>query len=551
MFAQVILPLPLHNTYTYNVPDQWQSLIKPGQRVVVQFGSRKMYAALVYSLSEESPDDIDTKEILEVLDEDPVVPVLYLEFWKWIAAYYCCALGDVFKAALPPGLKLESKSAISLDPLSVDNELTPSESDIVRQIEDNVSTLEGLQKKLGSNFSFSALKALLSRNIIRVEEQISKRYKPKLEPIVRLHPRISSEEMLHQVVDSLERAKKQQALLLKFVQETETFSSNQRNYIFKKQLLSGKGFTASILKELVDKEILVLSQREVSRIIDHQEKQADLNLLNSCQQKALSEINDGFAENQVVLIHGITASGKTEIYIHLIDEAIRAGRQALYLLPEIALTTQIIERLKNVFGAKVGIYHSRLTDHERVEIYNKVLQFKTNPQEGYQVILGARSAVFMPFSRLGLIVVDEEHENSFKQFDPAPRYHARDMAVVLGKLFQANVLLGSATPSYESYLNALSGKYRMVKLDKRHSELEHPEIIVADIKKAYKRKQMRSVLTPELYTLMDEALKIRSRSCSSRTAGVTRHSYSVFHVVLCQGAGIVTLALPIINSGDG
>jgi primosomal protein N' (replication factor Y) (superfamily II helicase) len=262
-------------------------------------------------------------------------------------------------------------------------------------------------------------------------------------------------------------------------------------------------------------------------------KQVNLNLLNPYQEKALEEIKSCFEKKQVTLVHGITASGKTEVYIYLIEEALRKGMQALYLLPEIALTTQIIERLKNVFGSKAGIYHSRLNNHERVEIWKKVLQFQTDPKEGYQVILGARSALFMPFSNLGLIVVDEEHENSFKQFDPAPRYHARDMAVVMGKLYNSNVLLGSATPSYESYFNALNGKYGLVKLDKRHSETGLPEIVVADLKRAWKRKQMRSVLSPELYSRVEEALNNKEQVVFFQN----RRGYSPF--VQCLTCGLV------------
>ena len=305
----------------------------------------------------------------------------------------------------------------------------------------------------------------------------------------------------------MQRAKKQEALLLLFCEKIHAFQPTQKPFISKKELLKGTEFSASLLNGLINKKIVKSFQQQVSRIDEKREKQADLNLLNRHQQQALEEIKDCFEKNQVALIHGITASGKTEIYIHLIDEVLKSGRQALYLLPEIALTTQIIERLKNVFGSKVGIYHSRLNSQERVEIWKKVLQFQTNPQQGYQVILGARSALFMPFSKLGLVIVDEEHENSFKQFDPAPRYHARDMAVVLGKQNSARILLGSATPSYESFFNALTGKYGLVNLTKRHSNVELPEIIVADLKRAWKKKQMRSVLTPELFGLMEEALQ--------------------------------------------
>jgi len=506
LFAQVILPLPLHNAYTYRVPLLWHKQIKIGQRVVVQFGAKKIYAALVYSLSDKFSDDIETKDILDILDEEPVILPANLALWEWISEYYACTLGDVFKAALPPGLRLESKSKLIFNASTDVLSLTDKELTIVNSIRDNFSSPDDLHRKLGAEFSFSALKSLLSKNVLKMEEHVNERFKPKMETRVYFHPQIKSEVILQQKIDSLEKARKQQALVLRFCELTGACSHTENKSVSKKQLLNGKEFSSSILKELVAKNILVLLQEEVSRIEVVADGQVSLNFLNPWQKQALEEIKEGFSRKQVTLIHGITASGKTELYIHLIEEVLQKGLQALYLLPEIALTTQIIERLKNVFGSKVGIYHSRLNDHERVEIWNKVLEFSESPEKGYQVILGARSALFLPFSRLGLVVVDEEHENSFKQYDPAPRYHARDMAVLMGKIFNANVLLGSATPSYESYFNTLTGKYKLVRLEKRHSEMEHPEVIVADIKRAYKRKQMHSMLTPELFNLIEEAL---------------------------------------------
>ncbi|SHF29875.1 replication restart DNA helicase PriA [Mariniphaga anaerophila] len=511
IFAQVILPLPLHDAFTYRVPEKWQLQIKPGQRVVVQFGAKKFYAALVLSLSEDAPANIDLKEIVQLLDEEPVILPQNLELWKWMAGYYCCTLGDVFRAALPTGLKLESKSKISLTGNDDEQEIGEKEFRILELIKQDVSTPDSLQKKLGLDFSYAALKSLLDKHIIQVEEKIDAKYKAKSETWVRLHPDIKSEKDLLEKEESLQRAKKQQELLVHFVEKTGAFQAAEQPVVSKKELLKGTNFSSAILEGLVQKKILKSFQQQVSRIETNTSKQADLNLLNKYQQQALAEVKTCFDNNLVTLIHGITASGKTEIYIHLIDETLKQGKQALYLLPEIALTTQIVERLKNVFGSKVGIYHSRLNSQERVEIWKKVLLFQSDPGEGYQVVLGARSSVFLPFSNLGLVIVDEEHENSFKQFDPAPRYHARDMAIVLGKQNNANVLLGSATPSYESFYNALMGKYGLVSLTKRHSNVELPEIIVADLTRAWKRKQMHSVLTPELFGLMEDALNNREQ----------------------------------------
>lgn len=507
LFAQVILPLSLHDAYTYEVPEDLQAVIAPGKRVIVQFGAKKKYAALVVSLSNEKPLAVEVKEILQVMDEYPIVLSENLQLWEWMAKYYCCTLGDVFRAALPTGLKLESKSKVFLTGNEEPVLLTHAEEEIVQNIDQKGSLFADLERKLGSRFSYAAIKCLMSKKVIYLEEKINAKYKPKTERFVKLHPEISSEKILNEKADTLKKAKKQLQLLYHFCALSNAFGKDHRSEISKKELLQESSFSSAQLKELHKKNILFEFQKQISRIEEEKIKQVSLNLLNKHQSKALEEIKTVFETKPVSLIHGITASGKTEIYIHLIDEVLKTGRQALYLVPEIALTTQIIQRLKNVFGNKVGIYHSRLNSQERVEIWEKVLRFNKNPEKGYQLILGARSAVFLPFSNPGIIIVDEEHENSFKQFDPAPRYNARDMAVILGLQNNAKVLLGSATPSYESYYNALKGKYGLVNLIRRHSEMELPEIRIADLKRAYKRKEMRSFLTPELYTLMEEALE--------------------------------------------
>jgi len=507
LFAQVILPLPLHDSYTYRVPDEFQDEIGPGQRVVVQFGKKKFYAALVTSLSKTPPGNIEIKTISQLLDDKPVVFPTNFELWKWIAEYYCCTLGDIFKAALPSGLKLESKSKIFLSANDEETGISDKEFVIIQRLRQKDFTLDELQKELDAEFSYSALNNLLQKKIVGVEEKISQKYKPKTETFVKLHLNIKTEEILNSAINSLGRAKKQKLLLLHFADKTKVFEKEEKPTINKKELLEGTDFSPSILDALVKKRFLHKFQKQVSRIEESFNGQVSINLLNKYQEKALAEIREKFKSNQVTLIHGITASGKTEIYIHLIDEIIKKGKQALYLVPEIALTTQIVQRLKNSFGEKVGIYHSRLNSQERVEIWEKVLQFHSNPKKGYQVILGARSAIFMPFANLGLVIVDEEHENSFKQFDPAPRYNARDMAVVLGIQNNARVLLGSATPSFETYFNTATGKYGLVNLFQRHTNVELPEIQVVDLKKAYKKKQMHSVLTHELYELINNALE--------------------------------------------
>jgi primosomal protein N' (replication factor Y) (superfamily II helicase) len=533
LYAQIILPLPLHDTYTYSVPEQWHGHIKTGQRVVVQFGAKKYYAGLVYSVGSHPSDNLVTKEIVELLDEEPVIFPANLEMWKWMAEYYCCTLGDVFKAALPPALKLESKTSVALVSDENHHELTEQELLILHQLDQQVNQLDVLQKKLGKSFSYRALSSLFNRNIILVEEKLDLKYKPKTEPVVSLHPSIESDAHLQTILGGLSRAKQQHALLREYLKMAKVFQPGQKPNLGKKELLKECGISASVLNELVEKKFLMITQQPVSSIADSPGKQTELNLLNPAQEQALIEINSCFTENKVALVHGVTASGKTEIYIHLIENMIRGGRQALYLLPEIALTTQIIERLTNVFGQKVGIYHSRLNSRERVEIWQKVLLFDKDPEKGCQVILGARSALFMPFSKLGLVIVDEEHENSFKQFDPAPRYHARDMAVVLGKMNHAHVLLGSATPSFESYYNALTGKYGLVNLFRKHSNLEQPEIIVADVLRATRKKKMQSVLTPELFQLTKEALENKEQVILFQN----RRGYSPY--IQCYSCGAI------------
>ena len=508
LFAQVILPLSLHDSYTYRVPDTLQLLVKPGQRVVVQFGQKRLYAALVLSISEIKPENIAIKDIQQILDTEPVVNPQNLELWKWIADYYCSTLGDIFRAALPTGLKLDSKSEIILKNTDSMESVNEKELMILAHLRKKSVYLEDLQKKLGTDFSYPALKSLLQKGLLAVEEKMEEKYRPKTEPYIKFHPSVTSDETLEIKIESLKRAKKQVDLLFHFVHKTKSFEENRLPEISKKELFSGTGFNQSLLSGLIKREILNQFEKQVSRLSDFQnEAQTSLNLLNKYQEEAFINIKNAFDTKSVVLMHGITASGKTEIYIHLIEEILQTGRQVLYLLPEIALTSQIIRRLKNVFGSRVGIYHSKLNSQERVEIWEKVLQYQSDPASGYQVVLGARSAIFLPFSNLGLIVVDEEHENSFKQFDPAPRYNARDMAIVLGSQHGAKVLLGSATPSLESYYNALTGKYALVSLMKMHAEVEQPEILLTDLRRARKRKEMHSLLTPELYNEINNALE--------------------------------------------
>lgn len=509
LFADVILPVPLDYQFTYRIPAAFEARIRVGARVVVQFGQRKFYSALVSRLHQNQPaGNFEIKDIEAILDQEPIVSEKQLALWQWMADYYCCTLGEVYKAALPSGLKLESQTRISLNPDFLPEELNDKEEAVLLLLESRkTATVQDLNRFLGQQNSFAILKLLLEKNAVIVEEQIRESYKPRLVPVVRLNPAYDSEEKLHVLLDSLGRAKKQEHLLKVFLSET-LYGNSGETTIAKKELLETANVSDAVLKALEEKNILEVFQEETSRFDRTENDFLQIKELSPAQQAAYDEILKQFETQQTVLLNGVTSSGKTEIYIRLIEEQIKQGKQVLYLVPEIGLTTQIKTRLKTAFGDLAGIYHSKFNDAERVEIWFNVLNEsadKTGRQ--YQVILGARSAIFLPFKNLGLIIVDEEHENSYKQFDPAPRYNARDMAILMGNLHGAKVLLGSATPSYESYFNARSNKYGLVNLTERFQGIELPDLVPADMKEARKRRQMHSVFTPELYDEISMALE--------------------------------------------
>ncbi|HZK94800.1 MAG TPA: primosomal protein N' [Prolixibacteraceae bacterium] len=509
LFADVILPLPLDYRFTYRVPAAFQLKIKTGVRVIVQFGKRKFFSALVYKLHQNEPEgDFEIKDVEAILDEEPIVGEKQLEVWEWIAKYYCCTLGEVFKAALPSGLKLESQTKISLNPEThLPENLSEKETLVMLLLESRkTATVHDLNQFLGQQSSFAILKLLLEKNAVVVEEQLRESYKPKMISFIRLNPEYNSEKKLNETLDLLKKAKKQEQLLKVFLDET-FYGVSGLTEISKKELLEIADASDSALKGLEDKTILEVFQKEIGRIERIPDTDLLIKELSEPQQIAYDEILTQFETQQTVLLNGVTSSGKTEIYIRLIEEQMKLGKQVLYLVPEIGLTTQIITRLKTAFGDLAGIYHSKFNDSERVEIWFNVLNEKPGKTgQQYKVILGARSAIFLPFKNLGLIIVDEEHENSYKQFDPAPRYNARDMAILMGNIHGAKVLLGSATPSYETYFNARSNKYGLVNLSERFLGIEMPELIPANTQEAYKRKQMRSVFTPELYDEISTAL---------------------------------------------
>lgn len=503
-YVDVIVPLPVAGQYTYSVPADLEDKVKAGCRIVVPFGSKKFYTAIVTSVHQNAPETYETKDLVEVLDTSPVLLKRQYDFWKWLADYYLCTLGDVYKAALPSGMKLESETLVVSNPeFEADKPLPEKEQRILDLLsDDSEQCITQLEKASGIKNLLPVIKSLLEKEAIRVKEELKRSYKPRVEVRVRLTEGMQAEETVHRLFDTLARAPKQLALLMKYI-ELSGWSGEKKNpkEVSRKALLDATGATNSVFNGLVEKHIFETYTFEIGRLSEGPVETVGLNPLSMAQQRAYTEILAHFHQKNVCLLHGVTASGKTEIYIHLIQQVIQAGKQVLYLLPEIALTTQITERLRRVFGNRLGIYHSKFPDAERVEIWRKQLT-----DQDYDVILGVRSSVFLPFRRLGLVIVDEEHENTYKQQEPAPRYHARNAAIMLASMFGAKTLLGTATPSIETYYNAVNGKYGWVQLTERHQQIQLPHIEVVDIKELARKKRMTAQFSPLLLQKIREAL---------------------------------------------
>lgn len=503
-YIETILPLPLGGTFTYILPEEMAGDVKVGMRVIVPFGRSKFYTALVYGIRFTPPENVELKEVIGVLDASPIVRPQQIKFWEWIASYYQCSLGEVFKAAVPSGLKLESETVISLvEDFEAEAPLKEKEQTLLDILSSKEHSVSELNKLMEMKNVLPMVKRLMDMGAVTVSEELKTKYKPKQEICVRLSPEYVEEERLSALFDTLGKAKKQLDLLMLYLQLSGFMRTSGRQEVTKKELMD-KDASQAALNALVEKGVMELYKRDVDRLDDSSfETQQAAHSLSEVQQTAYEEIRDTFSQKDVVLLHGVTSSGKTEIYIRLIEEALKMERQVLFLLPEIALTTQITNRLRRVFGNKLGVYHSKFSDAERVEIWNNLLSDKS-----YKVILGVRSSIFLPFSNLGLVVVDEEHENTYKQYDPAPRYHARNAAIVLAKMSQAKVLLGSATPSLESYESARSGKFGLVELTQRYEGIELPDVLVADLKEARKKKQLvHDLFTPLLFDNIRKALE--------------------------------------------
>jgi primosomal protein N' (replication factor Y) len=500
LFAEVILPLAISKNYTYRVPYELNNAVAVGKRVVVQFGKSKMYTAIINDITEVAPERYQAKYLMEVLDDRPVVTEQQLEFWKWLADYYLCNTGEVMAAALPAALKLASETRIMLNPEGeIDRSVLHDKEFLIVDALDiqPILTVSDIVKLLGQKIVMPVLKSMFDKNIIHISEEVSERYKPRKRSYIKLHSLYQDQDMLRELFVQLERrAPKQADAVLAYIK-----LAREQKIISKNDLMEASGASTSIIKALTDKEILIIEEKNVSRLYYEDNTEFATFELSGIQQDVLEDIQDQFKQKEVILLHGVTSSGKTEIYIRLVEEAIAAGKQVLYLLPEIALTTHVIERLRKYFGNDIGVYHSRFNDNERVEVWQKVLNHE------YKVVLGARSSVFLPFDNLGLVIIDEEHETSYKQFDPAPRYNARDAAIYLANRYQAKVLLGSATPSFESYFNARTKKYGFVELTERFGGVSLPETAVVSITEEMKRKTMQSHFTSVLMAAIEEALK--------------------------------------------
>lgn len=506
-FVDVILPLPLNSCFTYALPEDMAGQVQQGCRVVVPFGKKKFYTGIVRNLHYLKPEGYEVKEVTAVLDAHPILLPMQFKFWEWLSDYYLCTQGDVYKAALPSGLKLESETVVEYNPDFEATERLPEREQRVLDLlaaepEQSVTKLE---KESGLKNILSVVKSLLDKGAIFVKEELKRTYKPKMETRVRLTEAARNERRLHFFFDELQRrAPKQLDLLMKYIELSGFLGGNNVREVPKAELLQRASATPAVFGGLVEKGIFEVYQQEVGRLNGNLPSGVlqPLNSLNVHQQRAYDEVCESFRQKNVCLLYGVTASGKTELYIHLIDAVLRQGKQVLYLLPEIALTTQITERLKRVFGSRLGIYHSKFPDAERVEVWQKQLS-----EQPYDIILGVRSSVFLPFQRLGLVIVDEEHENTYKQQDPAPRYHARNAAIVLASMYGAKTLLGTATPSIESWYNATTGKYALVELKERYKEIQLPEIIPVDIKELQHKKRMNGPFSPLLLQYVREALE--------------------------------------------
>ena len=505
LFAEVLLPVPVAGYYTYRIPHEWNQMILEGVRVIVQFGPKKILTGIVMEVHQDPPRDYQAKYILEILDQQPVVSKLQIALIKWMAGYYMCTEGQVLQVALPSGLKLSSQSKIQLDPhFQRENLIYPlaqEEEQIIELLsEHTVVDYSGIQEKLALKSVHKWVKSLLGKGVVLLFEEVKEKYQPKKEKRLRLTENFQKEPALQVLFEKLEKRPQQTDVLLQFL---HLLPLNKDQTIgVSKATLKATPISPSSLKTLVKNGVFEEFEVTVSRFPSIEPSAHEKLALTQAQSQTRDQILQTFQSHETVLLHGITGSGKTEIYMDLIQQVLDSGSQVLYLLPEIALTTQIVGRLQKVFGTQMGVYHSRFSDNERVEVWRGVLEGTFN------LVVGVRSSVLLPFDNLGLIIVDEEHELSYKQFDPAPRYHARDVALFLGRLHHAKTLLGSATPSIDSYFHAQNGKYGLVHLNERYAQASMPTYRIVNTSAVHEKSKMRGDFSEPLMLALSSCLEL-------------------------------------------
>ncbi len=509
-YADVIVPAPLPQAYTYAVPEELADGLAAGQRVVVPLGRQRLLMGIVLRLHDEPPGVSTVRQLVDTIGNEPLATPLQLQFWQWMASYYMCALGEVMLAALPAGLKLEPESVLSLPPDSppaATEGLSAAQQELLARVAQQGSLRVGEVLRAENASAARLINSLVRRGLLLVEERMSRSVGPRREAHIYLGEATRSTEALGAQLDGLGRAPRQQELLLAFVRLLQEEGLPLSAPIARRALLARVEGADAALRALIGKGVMRQEEREVSSLDDSLLASEEIKPLSPAQLEAYQQIGQAFAQHDVALLHGLTGSGKTEVYMHLIADTLAAGQQVLYILPEIALTTQIINRMQRVFGARVGVYHSRQPDRYRTELYEAVLH-GVDRRSGavYDVIIGARSAIFLPFSRLGLVVVDEEHDPSFKQTSPAPRYNARDAAIVLASLARARVLLGTATPSVETYTNAQRGKYGYIELSERFGPSRPPSVELVDVRLAGQQGLMQGHFSQRMLRAIRETL---------------------------------------------
>lgn len=507
-YAEVLLPVPIQGTFTYRVPAEMADMVRVGHRVIVPFGRKKFYTGIVSALTPVAPEGYEVKDMAMIVDANPVVRHPQLKFWKWLADYYLCTPGEVYKAAVPAGLKLESETFISVAPdfeEDADDRLSDRETVVMETLmtSDKKITIDTLKKKTEFTNISHIVSSLLDKGAIVISENLVERYKSRKELYVRLSARKGDSDSLHMAFDAVRNGSKQETALIALIELSGFMRQgvDVLNEVSRSELMEKLGVTSTVLAAMAKKGIIEIYKKEISRFAYSGLVSGELPRLTSHQDEALAGIHKSWFDHDITLLHGVTSSGKTEIYIHLIDYILKENRQALYLVPEIALTTQLTGRLQKVFGEKVVIYHSKFSDNERVDIWKRLLS-SSEPC----VVIGARSSVFLPFTSLGLVIVDEEHETAYKQQDPAPRYNARDAAIVLAKMHGAKTLLGSATPSIETYYKAKTKRFGLVTLKERFEGAKLPEIELVDMALARKKGEVIGIFSATTRRLVNESV---------------------------------------------